>query len=370
MTDALIPITGFADEPAELKAAMRAACDRVLDSPTWILGPEVVRFEDEFASTLEIERAVGVGNGMDALEIILRARGIGPGDEVITTPMTAAATILAIMRAGATPVLADIDPETALLCIDSVKRCITPRTRAVILVHLYGQMRDLDRWTELCDTNGIDLIEDCAQSHGARWRRSSGGGYGVAGAYSFYPTKNLGAVGDGGAVVTNDPAIAETAIVLRNYGQRTRYEHVDVGLNSRLDEMQAAILSARLGFLATFTQRRREIAAAYREVITNPLITLLGEPQEETAHVYHQFVITTPQRERLQAHLAARGVPTLIHYPIPAHEQEAFAGIRFDPEGLGASENHARTCLSLPCHPQLTDEQVSRVIEGLETFTE
>ena len=369
MTDALIPITGFADEPAELKAAMRAACDRVLNSPTWILGPEVAHFEEEFSSALNITRAVGVGNGMDALEIVLRGRGIGPGDEVITTPMTAAATILAIIRAGATPVLADIDPETALLSIDSVQRCITPRTRAVILVHLYGQMRDLDQWTELCDTNGIDLIEDCAQGHGASWRGLSGGAYGVAGAYSFYPTKNLGAVGDGGAVVTNDPAIAETAIVLRNYGQRARYEHVDVGLNTRLDEMQAAILSARLGFLSSFTQRRREVAASYRQGIGNPLITLLDEPQEHSAHVYHLFVITTPQRHRLQEHLAAHGVPTLIHYPIPAHEQEAFAGIRFDPEGLGASENHARTCLSLPCHPQLTDEQVSRIIDAVETFT-
>lgn len=363
-----IPLTGFAEEPEDLKTAMRAACDRVLGSSTWILGSEVDHFEVEFARTMGVRECVGVGNGMDALEMILRARGVGPGHEVITTPMTAAATVLAIIRAGATPVLADIDPSSGLLSGDSVQRCLTSKTKAIMLVHLYGQMRDLDTWTRLCESNNLELIEDCAQSHGATWRGRPCGTYGVAGAYSFYPTKNLGAVGDAGAIVTNDDGLATDIRVLRNYGQRTRYEHEVVGLNSRLDEMQAAILRARLAYLERFTLRRRSIAEKYRESILNTHVTLLAEPQEPAAHVHHQFVVLTEQRERFQNHLMQQGIPTLVHYPIPAHHQQAFDGVSRDPSGLASSETHAQQCVSLPCHPQLTDADVHRVIEAIESF--
>ena len=363
-----VPITGFAEEPEDLKTAMRAACDRVLDSSTWILGSEVDHFEVEFARTMGVRECVGVGNGMDALEMILRARGVGPGHEVITTPMTAAATVLAIIRAGATPVLADIDPSSGLLSSDSVNRCLTSKTKAIMLVHLYGQMRDLDSWTRLCESNDLELIEDCAQSHGATWRGRPCGTYGIAGAYSFYPTKNLGAVGDAGAIVTNDDGLAADIRVLRNYGQRSRYEHVTVGLNSRLDEMQAAILRARLAYLERFTLRRRSIAEKYRESIFNTQVTLLAEPQEPASHVHHQFVVLTEHRELFQNHLMQQGVPTLVHYPIPAHHQQAFDRVSRDPSGLASSEAHAQQCVSLPCHPQLTDSDVHRVIEAIESF--
>ena len=363
-----VALTGFAQEPEDLKHAMRTASDRVLQSAAWVLGSEVENFEVEFARTMSVRQCVGVGNGMDAAEMILRARGIGPGDEVITTPMTAAATILAIIRAGATPVLADIDSSSGLLSSESVQRCITSKTRAILLVHLYGQMRDLDTWTELCEANDLELVEDCAQSHGAMWSGRPAGTFGVAGAYSFYPTKNLGAVGDAGAVVTNDDGLAADIRVLRNYGQRTRYEHAVVGLNSRLDEIQAAILRARLAYLDRFTLRRRFITEKYRESILNTQVTLLAEPQEPASHVHHQFVVLTEQRERFQNHLLQQGIPTLVHYPIPAHYQQAFDGVSRDPSGLASSEAHAQQCVSLPCHPQLTDADVHRVIEAIESF--
>ena len=369
MTNSPLSIAGFSDEPAALREAMVDACRRVIDSGAWVLGPEVEAFESEFAGFNDADHCIGVANGLDAIEIVLTSRGIGPGDEVITSPMTAAASVLGIIRAGAIPVLADIDPATALLDPTSVERCIGPRTRGVLLVHLYGQMRHMDTWTDLCERHGIDLLEDCAQSHGARWQGRAGGTIGVAGGYSFYPTKNLGAVGDAGAIITNHREIAEQAAILRNYGQKARYEHVEVGLNSRLDEMQAALLRPRLQWLPGFTERRREVAAAYRAGISNPLVTVLVAPEEPEQHVYHQFVVTTDQRAAFMAHLADHEVPTLIHYPTALNKQQAFAGIACDPLGLPEAELHAATCVSLPCHPQLTDRDVERVITAVETFS-
>lgn len=369
MTNSPLSIAGFSDEPEALREAMVDACRRVIDSGVWVLGPEVEAFEKDFARSNGADHCIGVGNGLDAIEIVLTARGIGPGDEVITSPMTAAASVIGIIRAGATPVLADIDPATALLDPESVERCITPRTRGVLLVHLYGQMRNMDTWMDLSKRYGIDLLEDCAQSHGARWHGRAGGTIGVAGGYSFYPTKNLGAVGDAGAIITNQLDIAEQAVVLRNYGQKARYEHVQVGLNSRLDEIQAAMLRPRLEWLPRFTERRREIAAAYRAGITNPLITILAAPEEPEQHVYHQFVVTTDRRAAFMAHLADHGVPTLIHYPTALNHQPAFAGIRCDPDGLSNAELHAASCVSLPCHPQLSDSDVERVIQAVEAFS-
>lgn len=345
-----------------------AAIRRVLDSGWLILGNEVRNFETEWAKRCGVEHAIGVGNGLDAIEIGLRALGIGPGDEVVTTPMTALATVLGILRAGATPVLAEIDPETALLDQRSVERCITPATRAILLVHLYGQMRDMDTWSALCSHHDILLLEDCAQSHDAAYLGRLGGSWGAFGAYSFYPTKNLGGIGDGGALVTNDLAVADLARSLRNYGQSNRYEHPVAGLNSRLDEVQAAVLSARLKHLASATHRRREIAARYRSGIQNPAVTLLAPPAAPENHVYHLFVIRTEERDSLRRHLATAGIETLIHYPIPAHHQVAMAGISTDPNGLGQTEEFARTCLSLPCAPHLDDSAIDRVIAAVNAF--
>ena len=352
-----------ADFTEELEAVRR-----VLDSGWLILGDEVRRFEQAWAARCGVGNAVGVGNGLDAIEVGLRGLGIGPGDEVITTSMTAVATVLAVIRAGAIPVLADIDPQTGLLDSVSVERCIGPRTRAVLLVHLYGQMRDMDRWSDLCRSRGVLLLEDCAQSHDARFDGRRGGGWGSFGAYSFYPTKNLGAVGDAGILVTDDDDLAVLAASLRNYGQSNRYEHPHVGLNSRMDEVQAAILSVRLSRLAAWTARRRQIAENYRAGINNPAVNLLNPPASPERHVNHLFVTLTPHRTQLQAHLAGLGVETLIHYPIPAHRQTSLASVRRDPQGLVASEAHSEQCLSLPCAPHLTDEMVERVISAVNKF--
>ncbi len=364
----MILMNDFKAEPPELREAMLDAARRVLESGWYVLGHELENFEREWAATCGVPRAVGVGNGMDAIEIALRAFDIGPGDEVITTPMTAFATVLAILRAGATPVLADIDPDTALLSMTSAERCLTPQTRAVVLVHLYGQVRNMPDWVDWCAQHGVALVEDCAQAHLASQNGTVAGAFGKAGAYSFYPTKNLGAIGDGGMLVTRDEALAQRAATLRNYGQSVRYHHPEQGLNSRLDEIHAAILSARLQWLAAFTQRRREIAAAYRAGIKHPDVRLLAAPEADSAHVYHLFVVRCESRDALQAHLHAHGVQTLIHYPIPVHQQPPCLDIRRDPQGLGHSELHAARCLSLPCHPQMSHTDAAAVIAAINAF--
>lgn len=358
----------FRAEPPELVAALEAAAARVIRSGHYVLGPEVIRFEQAWAGRCATNHAVGVGNGMDAIEIGLRAIGIGAGDEVITTPMTAFATVLAILRSGATPVLADIDPDTALLSMDSVARVLTQRTRAVLLVHLYGRAADLGAWERFCGAHGIDLLEDCAQAHLAVSAGRPVGTVGRFGAFSFYPTKNLGAIGDAGMLVTSDPALAAAAASLRNYGQSDRYHHPRIGLNSRLDELQAALLSARLPWLGSQTARRREIAAAYRAGIDHPMVTLPPEPAEAASHVHHLFVVTSPAREALKLHLEAEGVQTHAHYPVPVHHQPPIFGIRHDPLGLSKAEAHSERCLSLPCHPGLSHGQVTSVIEAVNRF--
>jgi len=361
-------MNGFAAEPAELGAAMTAAFARVAASHYYVLGPEVQAFEESWALACGTRHAIGVANGLDAIEIALRALGIGPGDEVITTPMTAFASVLGIIRAGATPVLADIDPDTALLSPESVRRCVTPATRAVLLVHLYGQVRGMRDWVALADELGIELIEDCAQSHLAQEDGTVAGGFGPIAAYSFYPTKNLGALGDAGAVVTSDDRLAQLSARLRNYGQSVRYEHPEIGLNSRLDEVQAAILTERLRWLPAFTERRRQVAERYQQEIGNPVVRLLAAPTAPEAHVHHLYVVCTEHRDALAEHLAAQDIQTLIHYPVPLHHQESLPGIARDPRGLPNAEEHARTCLSLPCHPQLTDDEVSAVVAAVNAF--
>ena len=350
------------------QAAMQAAAQRVLASGWYVLGTEGRALEARWAERCGVAHGIGVGNGMDAIEIGLRGLAIGPGDEVITTPMSAFASVLAILRAGATPVLADIDPFTALLDPDSVARCVTPRTRAVLLVHLYGQIRAPHAWQAFCAERGLLLLEDCAQAHLARWDARVAGSFGSFGAYSFYPTKNLGAPGDAGMLVTNDAALEGQARTLRNYGQGERYHHLAIGLNSRLDELQAALLLARLEWLDTWTVRRRAIADAYRSGITHPEITLMAPPVYAESHVNHLFVVTCAQRDALQAHLASHGVQTLIHYPVPVHRQPPCAALRCDPQGLPHAERHAATCLTLPCHPALNDADVAAVIAAVNAF--
>lgn len=362
------PVVAFNDFSSIHSPDGLDAVSRVLESGWLVLGNEVRAFESAWANRCGVSHAVGVGNGLDAIEIGLRALGIGVGDEVITTPMTAVATVLGILRAGATPVLADIDPQTALLDPASVEQCISPATKAVLLVHLYGQVRQMAQWADLCAAYEILLLEDCAQAHDASDSGRAAGAWGVFGAFSFYPTKNLGAAGDGGAVVTDDANLANAARSIRNYGQTNRYEHPLFGFNSRLDEIQAAILSERLPRLADWTNRRREVAERYQSEIRNTAVTPLAPPVDPLNHVHHLFVVLSEHRDALQAHLEERGVQSLIHYPIPAHHQRALTGIRADVNGLNAAESHASRCLSLPCAPHLTDDDVTRVVDAVNDF--
>jgi dTDP-4-amino-4,6-dideoxygalactose transaminase len=354
----------FRREPEELLLAELASAERVLRSGWWILGAEVKGFEQEWARHCAARHAVGVANGLDAIEIGLRALGVGPGDEVITTPVTAYATTLAIQRCGAVPVFADIEPGTGCLSADSVATCISASTRAVLPVHLYGRAADLDGLATVCDSHGLALIEDCAQAHGAQHRGRPVGSVGRCAAWSFYPTKNLGAIGDAGALTTADAELARTARCLRNYGQSDRYHHDRAGLNSRLDELQAAILRVRLPWLKAWTDRRREVATRYRQGIDHPLLQPLAEPNDPASHVHHLNVLRTPQREWVQAQLAERGVMTLVHYPLPSTEQKALTDHRIAPGGIPHALEHCRTCFSLPIHPFLSDSEVERVIEA------
>jgi dTDP-4-amino-4,6-dideoxygalactose transaminase len=364
----MIKFNDFTREPEELQEAERSAIARSLKSGHYILGEEVKKFEKNWAETCGVQEAVGVANGMDAIEIILRALNIGANDEVIVPAVTAFATVLAVIRAGAKPVLVDIELDTALLSMEETRKYISGKTKAVILVHLYGRIEPMKNWQSLCQEYNVFLIEDCAQSHLAELDGVHGGSFGIAGAYSFYPTKNLGCKGDGGALVTDDRELAAKARYLRHYGQTELYRHDYLGLNSRLDELQAAILSARLPWLRKFTERRQEIANRYREEIKNGYITLLREETERKSHVQHLFVIRSKMRDALKKYLQENNIQTLIHYPYPINEQKAMAYYLSGREELRNSEEFCRTCLSLPCHPQLEDEELDRVISVVNNF--
>ena len=325
-------------------------------------------FESAWARICESKGAVGVGNGLDALEIGLRSLGIGPGDEVITTSLTAYATTLAIERSGATPVFADIDPTTGCLSYLSAQKCVSHKTKALVVVHLYGRSADLLNLKALCDSHSIHLVEDCAQAHLARFGDSPVGTFGAFAAWSFYPTKNLGAIGDAGAITSNSSELLDKARCLRNYGQQDRYHHELSGMNSRLDELQASLLIQRLPYLSSWTDRRRFIANRYFSEIRNVHLSFLTPPFHVNDHVYHLFVVTTPNRDYLQEYLHHRGIQSLIHYPIPCHLQKALGSHRVAPNGLAKTVNHANTCLSLPIYPYLTDSQVDHVIASCNNY--
>ncbi len=350
--------------PGSDAADVRAAIDRVLASGWFILGPEVEAFEAEFAAASGAPHAVGVGTGTDALALALRAAGIGPGDEVITAPLSAAYSALAIMMAGATPVFADIDADRLTMDPAAAAAAVTPRTAAILPVHLYGQPADMPAFEALAARHGLAVIEDACQAHVATSAGRPVGSFGVAGAFSFYPTKNLGALGDGGAVITRDQALADRIKRLRNGGQTARYRHVEFGVNSRLDELQAAILRARLPRLPGWTARRRALAARYRLGLAGARVVV--PPERDPGHVYHLFPITTPRRDALQAHLADRGIGTLVHYPIAIPSQDAMRGIASGP--CPVAERIAAEVCSLPLHPNLADEDVDAVVAAIHEW--
>jgi dTDP-4-amino-4,6-dideoxygalactose transaminase len=349
----------------ELRPEIDAAIDRVLSSGHYILGPEVEAFEQDFAAYCDAAHAIGVADGLDALHLVLRAWGIGPGDEVIVPSNTYIATWLAVSQCGATPVAVEPDPATHNLDPGRIEAALTRRTRAIIPVHLYGQPSDLDAIVALARAYGLKVLEDAAQAHGARYKgRRVGGSGGDAAAWSFYPGKNLGALGDGGAVTTNDPELADHLRVLRSYGSRVKYVNEVQGCNSRLDPLQAAVLGVKLRHLDKWNARRRHIAGRYLEALAGSCLGLPGVP-EWAEPVWHLFVVRHPRRDEIQHLLADGGIGTLIHYPIPPHLQRAYAEHSQAGHGLPLAEQLASEVLSLPIGPHLDDDAVDAVIEAL-----
>jgi dTDP-4-amino-4,6-dideoxygalactose transaminase len=338
------------------RADIDAAMARVLSAGRYILGAEVEAFENEFAAYCGVGHGVGVGSGTEALHIALAAAGVGAGDEVITVAHTAVATAAAIRMCGATPVFVDIDPNT--YTIDPARIEVTKKTKAIVPVHLYGHPADMDAIMAIASKHELLVVEDCAQAHGARDRGRRVGSIGDIAAFSFYPTKNLGAIGDGGAIVTNSKELAERARLLREYGWAERYVSSIEGWNSRLDEIQAAILRVKLRTLDADNQRRREIAARYERALEGPRTRKDAEP------VYHLYVIASERRDALQQHLRERGIGALVHYPVPVHRQPAY----LSHVSLPVTENAAKTVLSLPMYPELTDGEQTATIDAVRVF--
>ena len=350
--------------PGRDRGDVAQAIDRVLASGWFVLGPEVEAFEAEFAAASGAAHAVGVASGTDAIALALRALDIGPGDEVIVPAMTAAFTGLAVASVGAAPVIVDVDPRTLAMDADACAAAVSPRTRAVVPVHLYGQPADLDGLLALASRHGLAVVEDCCQAHLATNGGVPVGTAGAAGAFSFYPTKNLGALGDGGAVVTNDAALADRVRRLRNGGQAGRYHHVEPGVNSRLDELQAAVLRVRLPGLAEATAVRRDLARTYRQRLGGVVTPIV---ERDPGHVYHLFPVRSPERDTLMAFLGERGIETLVHYPVPLSSQPAFA--RYDPRACPVAGHAAAELLSLPLNPRLSREDVTRVADTVNEFS-
>jgi dTDP-4-amino-4,6-dideoxygalactose transaminase len=357
-----------------LKAEIDEAVARVLSSGWYILGSELRAFEAEFAAWLGVSSVIGCGNGTDAIALALRGLGVGPGCSVVTVSHTAVATVAAIEMTGATPVLVDIDPVHYTMDPDALRRVLEqpsaglPKIRAVVVVHLYGQTVDLERIVPLCREHGVAVIEDCAQAHGARLYGKRVGTFGDAATFSFYPTKNLGAFGDGGAVAVPDPGLAQRIAALRQYGWHRHYISDEVGVNSRLDEVQAAILRVKLGYLDRQNARREQIAAAYTAALEGGS---LRPPQQraDADHVYHLYVTRSHDRDRAQAMLKEQEIGTGIHYPAPIHLQPAYAGrVALGPGGCPETEVAAREILSLPLYPELTDTEVETVCGALKSL--
>jgi dTDP-4-amino-4,6-dideoxygalactose transaminase len=337
------------------------ALERVLDSGWFLLGRETTSFEEEFARWNGSREAVAVANGTDAIELALRALDIGPGNEVVTQANTCVPTVAAIERAGAIPVLCDAERSTGTMDVESLEAALTAATRAVVPVHLYGQCADMPAITQLADQRGLAVIEDCAQAHGAEVGGYRAGTSGIAGCFSFYPTKNLGALGDAGAVVTDDPAVARQLRLVRQYGQEDRYNHVERGVNSRLDELQASVLRVKLERLEAGNRRRAAIAEHYDEALEGTAVAPL-ERHPDRKHVFHLYVVEVDDREAFRAALAAGGVETLIHYPRPIHGHPPYRELATRGQAhLTNAEQLADRVVSLPLYPELTDEEVEHV---------
>jgi len=361
----LIAFNDLKPQHSRLRAELLDALATVLDSGWFILGQQVEAFEREFAEHCGVAFGVGVGSGTEALHLGLLALGVRPGDEVITVAFTAVPTVTAISLAGATPAFVDVDPETFTMDPNQVEDRITPRTRVILPVHLYGHPADLEPVLGLARRHGLRVLEDAAQAHGARYRDRPIGSVGDLTAFSFYPTKNLGACGDGGMVTTDDPELAEKLRLLRNYGQRSRYLHELQGANSRLDELQAAVLRVKLRKLDAWNADRRVRAELY-----NATLRTVITPREKpwARHAWHLYVVRSPRRDALREHLTARGVGTLIHYPVPVHLQPAYRELGLGPGALPNTERLAREILSLPLYPELPLADVAYAAKQVNSF--
>jgi dTDP-4-amino-4,6-dideoxygalactose transaminase len=356
----VIPLADLKGQYKALKPEIDAAIGRVLESAQFALGPAVEEFEHEFAAYCGVAQAVAVNTGTSALHVALLAAGVGPGDEVITVPFTFVATVAAIEYTGAKPVFVDIAPDCFTLDPGSLERAITPRTRAVIPVHLFGQPADMDPINEIAGRHHLIVIEDACQAHGAEYKGRRAGSLGDIGCFSFYPGKNLGAYGEGGAALTEHAAYADTMRLLRSWGERVRYEHAVRGFNYRMDGIQGAVLSVKLRYLERWTAARRRLAAAYDRQLTG---TVAQRPRQRAGvrHVFHIYAVRLADRDRWRARLADVGIQTGVHYPVPLHLQPAYRDLGYGPGAFPVAEAAAREVLSLPLFPEMTEAQLDEV---------
>ncbi len=363
-----IPLVDLKAQYQSLKPQILASLEAVLEGMQLFLGPNLQAFEEEFAAFSGAEHAVGVAEGTMALQLALMACGVGPGDEVITVAHTFMATTEAIMLVGATPVFVDIDPQTYTMDVSAVEAQITPHTRAIIPVHLYGQPVDMDPLMEIAERYGLWVIQDACQAHGARYKGRPVGGLGHLAAYSFYYSKNLGAYGEAGMVTTNDAALAARLRMLRDHGSRERYRHEVVGLNGRLDEMQAAVLRIKLPHLENWNSQRRAHAAYYTQALAELDTVITPTVADYATHVFHLYVLRVQQRDELLKYLKERGIGVGIHYPVPCHLQPAVQALGYGVGDLPATEEVAASILSLPMYPELTTDQADDVVAAIRAF--
>jgi dTDP-4-amino-4,6-dideoxygalactose transaminase len=363
-----VPFVDLKRDSAGLWERIENAVTTAVDGGAYIMGPQVAAFEEEFAAFCEVEHAVGVASGTDALLLSAMACDLVPGDRVLVPANTFIATFDAISRSGAVPVPLDPSPDYYTLDAASVARAMEPGVKAVMPVHLYGQLAEIDEIKETCDSADVALIEDAAQAHGARFNGGRAGSFGISGCFSFYPSKNLGALGDGGIVVTGSSEFADRVSTLRNYGQKRKNEHLEIGLNSRLDELQAAALRVKLEALEANNQKRAEAAELYRDGLSSAGQVVTPKTRPGSTHIYHLYVIRCEERARLQEFLTERGISTGLHYPVPAHLQPAYAHLGYGPGSFPVTEGLATELLSLPMFASITSEEVEYVCTSIAAF--
>jgi len=368
MAHSPVPFLSFQPQHAPIREEVIAAIERVYDSYWYVLGDEVKSFEQAYAAFNQVPHAVGVANGLDALVLALRVLEVGPGDEVIVPSNTYIATWLAVTQVGAVVVPVEPDPATSNINPDLIAPAITSRTKAIMPVHLYGQACRMSEIMQLANQHKLYVIEDNAQSQGAAFDGQLAGSFGQLNGTSFYPGKNLGALGDAGAITTTDAALAQQVRVLRNYGSQQKYYNEVVGYNSRLDELQAAVLGVKLPHLSAWTAQRQQVAAWYDQHLADIEGLRLPQTALGATHVYHLYVVHTAQRDALQHHLSAQGIGTMIHYPVPPHRQQAYANLGFPAGAFPIAEELAATCLSLPMYPGMTESQVATVAAAIRSF--